>query len=422
MKIYIKPKKLAEIEFVVKGGVKMREKLKTFFSSKRLLGATLKEDLFKKLIITFFIATVVYIPISIIVDRNLAAIIVQIILIIFYSALYILQKKIKSITGQPALYIALCIIQNSRLFPLSYLLGGGIDSGFPIIFIAGGLTTILLLDNIVLLFVILINTISFACAYLIEWFRPDIVNSFTTMGTNTYLDIGFSSIFAGIGIGFFLRILAKNFDENQEKAKELLEQIEDASTKDPLTGAYNRRYLIDYIEKCITQIESDEIKAFSILMFDLDHFKKINDTYGHLAGDDCIKNLTYILKNSLRKVDVVARYGGEEFICVLPSAEDTPAFRRAEQIRATIENTQLSEKIKKTITVSGGVAMYKPGMTVDQLIEEADANLYIAKEKGRNQIVWHNGGIPPLCYVAYDPDNLKPVQNYGRRFSDMTKI
>ena len=155
-------------------------------------------------------------------------------------------------------------------------------------------------------------------------------------------------------------------------------------------------------------------------MFYIDHFKKINDTYGHLTGDDCIKSLTYIFKRSVRNIDIVCRYGGEEFICVLPTAEDTPAFRRAEQIRASVENTQLSTEIDKKVTISGGVAMYRPGMTPEELIKEADSNLYLAKENGRNQIVWHNGGIPPLCYATYSSDILNPVQNSGRRFSDVT--
>ncbi len=400
----------------------MKELLKQIFTSKRLVGATLKGDLFKKISESLVVAGFVYLVISLLIGRHIAAIGVQIILFLFYILCYLLQKRITGEAKQRLLYIMFCFINNSILLPLAFIFGGGIDSGFSIIFIAGGVTTILLLDNIILIIMFILNSLSFVAAYAINWFRPDFVDNFTQMGNHTYIDIGFSSIFIGISIGFFLRILAKNFDENQQKARDLLGQIEDASTKDPLTGAYNRRYLIEYLEKCIAQVESGEMKAFSILMFDLDHFKKINDTYGHLSGDDCIKNLTYILKNSLRKVDVVSRYGGEEFICVLPSADDTPAYRRAEQIRASVENTQLSANIDKTVTVSGGVAMYMPGMTVEQLIEEADTNLYMAKENGRNQIVWHHGGIPPLCYVAYEPDSLKPVENSGRRFSDMTKI
>ncbi len=393
---------------------------KSFFFGKGIEDIRLKRDLFEAIVNASIAGSLGFFVTAILTHKDTRAIIMYAFLVLFYVRTLFLLRQFKADRKLSTIYLTYCLTQSCILFPLLYLVGGGIDSGMSLVFMFGAIVTILLLDNVSLMVTLILTGISYAATYSIDYYNPGFTDMFTTMGSYTYMEIGMTVIILGIGIGSFLRHIIKNFDRDQEKSRELLFQIEDSSTRDPLTGAYNRRFLMDHIEECIAQVESGEMRAFSLLMFDIDHFKKINDTYGHLAGDDCIRNLAYILKNSLRNVDVVSRYGGEEFICVLPTAEDTPAFRRAEQIRESVELTQLSEEINKKITVSGGVVMYTPGMTPEELINEADENLYLAKEGGRNQIVWHKGGIPPLCYVAYDTTVLKPVRNAGRRFSDAT--
>ena len=343
-------------------------------------------------------------------------------ILFFLLILWMVNKNPKFNKYDRVLYMLFCVIIGDFALPCLFFFGGGIQCGAPLIGILAASATILLLDNL-LMFISLGIQGSFAIAtFLIDYFIPQFARQFTDLGDGTFVDIAATSILVGVSLGIFLRKLTKLLDLNQQKARDLLVQIEDASTKDPLSGAYNRRYLMTYIESCIKQVKSGEMKTFSLLMFDIDHFKKINDKYGHLAGDDCIKNLVVIMKSTLRSVDVITRYGGEEFICVLPTADDTPAFRRAEQIRTTVEKTQLSSDITdKAVTVSCGVVMYKPGMTVDELVKLADKNLYLAKEGGRNQTVWHEGGIPPLVYEVYDAD-LTPVQNSGRRFSDASNL
>ncbi len=393
---------------------------KTFFFGKGIEDITLKRELFSSITNASIVGSLGFFITAILTHKDYRAIFMYALLTLFYVRVYFLIRQRKYERKFGNVYTFFCVLQSCLFFPLLYLVGGGIDSGMSLLFMFGAIVTILLLDNLILLATLIATGISYTVVYSIDYFNPGLTDMFTTMGDYTYMEITMTVIILGVGIGSFLRHITKNFDSEQEKSRELLFQIEDSSTRDPLTGAYNRRYLMDHIEECIAQVERGEMRAFSLLMFDIDHFKKINDTYGHLAGDDCIRNLACILKNSLRSVDVVSRYGGEEFICVLPTAEDTPAFRRAEQIRESVELTQLSDDINKKITVSGGVVMYTPGMTPEELINEADENLYLAKEGGRNQIVWHKGGIPPLCYVAYDTTVLKPVRNAGRRFSDAT--
>ncbi|MDO5448421.1 MAG: GGDEF domain-containing protein [Clostridia bacterium] len=380
--------------------------------------ALLKKEFFSLILSCSLFTAIAFLVEALIFRKHLLCVAIYITMISFLSILVFAGKKDESAFMQKKRYISYSILMGCVLIPAVYLVGGGIYSGAPLFFMMAGVFVLLLLDNALMIGVFLFMMFSAGFVYILDYRTEGLVERFTDLGGKTYLDIGISTIIVGLSIGFFLRQLTKFFDENQDKANELLGRIENAATKDPLSGAYNRRYLMDYLEECIKQVENDKLHTFSLLMFDIDHFKNINDKYGHLAGDDCIKNLVLILKSSLRSVDVVTRYGGEEFICVLPTAEDTPAFRRAEQIRVAVENTQLSADIDKTITVSGGVFMYKPGMRPEELIKAVDHNLYIAKESGRNQIVWHDGGIPPLVYAAYSGDVLEPVQNSGRRFTD----
>ncbi len=392
-----------------------------FFKGSAVENANLKRDFFKQILYSTIFSMIATLILGFILNKDPYFILINVIILLFLAFLFVAGRSDEETFMQKKIYIAYTFVLGSLLLPLLYVFGGGIHSGIPLLFVVAGVTTILLLDNLSMVIMLILNFASIMFVYYLDY-KLGYCDKFTFLGNNTYIDIAMSVCFVGPFIGLFLRELVRRFEESQEKANELLGRIENAATKDPLTGAYNRRYLIEYIDKCISKVDNGELGAFSILMFDIDHFKNINDTYGHLAGDDCIKSLTVILERSLRKVDVVSRYGGEEFICVLPSAEDTPAFRRAEQIRNTVENTILSEVIDKTITVSGGVAMYKAGMTAQELIEAVDRNLYIAKESGRNQIVWHDGGIPPLVYAVYSPDTLQPVKNSGRRFSDATKF
>lgn len=393
---------------------------KEFFKASGIEDALLKKEFFSLILSSSLFTAIAFLIEALIFRKNIICIALYIAMITFLSILVFAGKKDESAFMQKKRYVSYSILMGCVLIPAIYLVGGGIFSGAPLFFMLVGVFVLLLLDNLLMIVVFLSMVFSAGFVYVLDYRTNGLVERFTNLGGKTYLDIGVSTIIVGLSIGFFLRQLTKFFDENQEKANELLGRIESAATKDPLSGAYNRRYLMDYLEECIQQVEDEKLHTFSILMFDIDHFKEINDKYGHLAGDDCIKNLVLILKNSLRNVDVVTRYGGEEFICVLPTAEDTPAFRRAEQIRIAVENTQLSADIDKTITISGGVFMYKPGMHPEELIKAVDHNLYIAKESGRNQIVWHDGGIPPLVYAAYSGDVLEPVQNAGRRFTDAT--
>nr|NJM02679.1 GGDEF domain-containing protein [Desulfobacula sp.] len=130
---------------------------------------------------------------------------------------------------------------------------------------------------------------------------------------------------------------------------------------------------------------------FSIIMVDIDHFKKVNDTYGHLVGDSLLKSIANLLKSHLRKNDIASRYGGEEFLILLPETGIDGATAAAEKIRETLSTKEW--KLKETgesmgkITVSMGIGLYKLNEPEEALIKRADDALYLAKSKGRNRIM-----------------------------------
>ena len=175
----------------------------------------------------------------------------------------------------------------------------------------------------------------------------------------------------------------------QDNLRTELEQSINLSTKDGLTGVFNRRYFDVHIEQMI-QKSSQIGRLLCLMMLDIDHFKEINDTYGHQSGDAVLKTITENLKLSFRITDLIARYGGEEFIVLLPDVGSEDGTMIAEKTRATIENLEFkipakTEPIKKTVSI--GVAIYTTGETAADFIAKADKALYEAKKTGRNKVV-----------------------------------
>ena len=173
--------------------------------------------------------------------------------------------------------------------------------------------------------------------------------------------------------------------ENVERT--YYDHLHEVSAQDALTGLPNRRYFDDFLSREIARYHPAD-GGLSLLVVDVDHFKKINDKYGHLGGDHVLKGLAHVMGTGLRRSDFLARYGGEEFALVLPGTPRDHAAVIASKLRASVEEHEFrydSQSIRVTISI--GVAMWSVQMTEpNDLIKIADEQLYCAKEAGRNRV------------------------------------
>lgn len=167
----------------------------------------------------------------------------------------------------------------------------------------------------------------------------------------------------------------------------LYQKIEHTAITDSLTELYTRGYTLRRLDEELERSRSRKI-YMSLLMIDVDHFKNCNDTYGHLVGDQILRVMGTIIKDSIREIDIPGRYGGEEFCVVLPDTDLTGATQVAERIRETCENRVIKAyDASLSVTVSIGIAVYpKDAKKSGELLDKADWTLYKAKKQGRNRV------------------------------------
>lgn len=172
----------------------------------------------------------------------------------------------------------------------------------------------------------------------------------------------------------------------QKQLKETMVKLEELSIRDVLTGVYNRRHI-----ETTLAAEFDRVKRYggtlSVVLFDLDHFKSVNDTYGHLAGDEVLRTVGAVIEEVRRASDIAGRYGGEEFTVILPNTDIEGAFVLAERLRVEVMNREIFfDGIHIPVTISLGVSTFTPDvLNHELLLQQADIALYYGKENGRNQ-------------------------------------
>jgi diguanylate cyclase (GGDEF)-like protein len=168
---------------------------------------------------------------------------------------------------------------------------------------------------------------------------------------------------------------------------EYFDQLYQYSIRDGLTGLYNKKNLLETLDNEFQRCKRYD-RQLTAMMMDLDHFKKVNDTYGHLVGDRVLVMVSDVLKGYFRTADFISRFGGEEFCVILPETPLASAHLTAERIRMAVSNIKLNDNGKEiTVTISIGLACYEPKMKVFlDLVEAADKMLYKAKADGRNRV------------------------------------
>jgi len=185
---------------------------------------------------------------------------------------------------------------------------------------------------------------------------------------------------------------------HEAEINRLQQQLRDQAVRDPLTGLHNRRYLDETMDRELARAKRYR-HPIGLVMCDLDHFKAVNDRYGHVVGDEVLKAFADLMRSAARGSDIACRYGGEEFLLVLPDMPADAACRRAERLRATLDGMRIAAAGVQ-VTASFGVAGFPDdGGTADELTRAADAALYEAKRSGRNRVVVHG-------HQAADADTL----------------
>ncbi|HEX8792307.1 MAG TPA: GGDEF domain-containing protein [Polyangiaceae bacterium] len=173
------------------------------------------------------------------------------------------------------------------------------------------------------------------------------------------------------------------------QAERIAHQLYESSVRDPLTRAHNRRYLVERLASEIAYANRHRSRL-GLILFDLDHFKRVNDTHGHLAGDDVLRDVAALVQRLIRAEDVFARYGGEEFVILVRGIEHVNVGRFAERLRSKVEQLEIAgDRDVLHVTISAGYAsledLPKEQRTADDLLRTADERLYRSKQAGRNR-------------------------------------
>ena len=188
----------------------------------------------------------------------------------------------------------------------------------------------------------------------------------------------------------------------QDRLRENYRRSLSLALTDELTGLYNRRYVVAHLEELVARVNAEGITDTSLMMFDIDHFKSVNDQYGHPGGDDALRQIADRALRGVRSIDLVARLGGEEFLIVMPETSLDAAVHVANRLRRSVADEPfLIHTIgeHRPITISAGIAIARPGDTVDTLLQRADDALYQAKNTGRNKVVAQDTA-PPFAVAS----------------------
>ena len=237
--------------------------------------------------------------------------------------------------------------------------------------------------------------------------RVEEINQELTVGAPQEAEGVISAVSRLIEANQSMQSQLSSVEDKLHEQSRLVEMKTAEARTDVLTGLANRRAFDDKVAACFDEFQRSR-RPFSLILSDIDHFKKFNDTHGHQTGDKVLRGTARVLRESARESDFVARYGGEELAIILPGTKADEAVRALERTRQAVESARFrSPTSELKVTMSFGIAELLPGEDVPTLIHRADAALYAAKQAGRNRGCWHDG---QKIYPIDRPCDVKPVE------------
>lgn len=323
------------------------------------------------LIVLLFIATVI----TLFLQKHMEAAVIAFICLAAQCVVFVICNYSKNINVYGVLSTLLMNVSLGVLAKFTVIQGI-----VGIYIIMALLYTILLFNGRKRVIILCIEAIYYL--FLLIYDTSNIAARTVLYGTMLHTIVIFIHImYISLSVGISLLTILKLYEKKNKRLNDINDYLSKMSITDPLTGAWNRNHM----EQCLKKFIDEKKFPLSIIMMDIDFFKRVNDDYGHIMGDKILKKVVKIIKNVTGTKGIVTRYGGEEFLVILPSFNSNDTYEIAETIR---KYCQKNLKIKdRNITISGGVAEYKNGQSIYTFIEEADKKLYEAKNGGRNRIV-----------------------------------
>jgi len=268
------------------------------------------------------------------------------------------------------------------LFPfLWFTTGGTMSSSLPLVIGLGVVLSIVFHGKVRVFF--LISTLSLYSAFILaELYYPNNFIPYPDRGT-WYWDVLFGFVMSFVTSCGLAYITLNRYNVSQRKTEMLIAQLEELSSIDPLTKVFNRRHLIGRLDEEMRKAY-DSGADMSLCIIDIDDFKKVNDTHGHLYGDEVLVKVAETISGCLSEREIFGRYGGEEFVVVFVGSNLEKVHPTMDKIYEELRN--INWTIDTKVTVSCGVSAYTKGISYSKFLETADANLYKAKDSGRNRV------------------------------------
>ena len=284
-------------------------------------------------------------------------------------------------------YGAAIIVVGSSVFlliPFLWFTVGGATGSTVSLMLTGGLSIALVFKRPVRTCMLIMEAIMLVAFIALEYHFPDIIIPYSTR-IEHYSDLAFGVTMSLIVNSILAFTVMEHYVRVRDEKTRLVRRLELLSLTDDLTGLNNRRFLSASIDEEMRRAyETDSPLTLCIL--DIDHFKKINDTYGHDYGDEVLFNIAQIMKASFTEEELFGRYGGEEFLVLFPGKTPRQALPMVQALGDHIRTHAWSHD--KPVTISGGLSSYVKGISYSNFIEAADKNLYRAKEEGRDRIIY----------------------------------